>query len=473
MASWTRLRPVVPLRPLLSPQVQCRELRVSAVALGSASGKKGSSGGGAKKATGKISKKQYVPPPVKRIEPHSVLQIDHELTRARAYDNLPIFAPVSLLSVQFGIDANYKILSQAELTEAAVGRSMAFPSDKASPNQIFGLPKNLEQEFLHAPKPFSIVRRSTLDLLGQLDGLSASDGSSQRLVLTGPAGCGKSVLLLQAANYCALNEWIVYYAPRAVEWVNASTEFSFDYRSRVFHQYNLAASALSRISQASRGKLREIQLSKDVPLPGGKAGAVLKKGTPLEALVTVGTKDPALAPQTLVLLFEALGEQTQYPVLIAVDDIQALYNTSHYRDPQFKLLNSYHLSMPRLILEYASGQRKLSRGAVVGAVSLSDHRFPLRLELHEALGLGWAGGQEPDAYEKRSKSLQMYAQGLRSMPVPPQFTPSEAAALVETWFKGRILHSGLNDSFFHAKYAESNGNPRELLNRGIIDTMTI
>lgn len=93
--------------------------------------------------------------------------------------------------------------------------------------------------------------------------------------------------------------------------MDASTEYSFDYRSRVFHQYNLAASALSRILQASRGKLRQIRLSRDVPLPGGKAGAVLKEGTELEALVTVGIKDPALAPQTLILLLEALGEQTQ------------------------------------------------------------------------------------------------------------------------------------------------------------------
>ncbi|KAG9006114.1 37S ribosomal protein S23 mitochondrial [Tulasnella sp. JGI-2019a] len=454
MASLTRLRPAGPLRSLLSPQVQLREFRVSAVALGSASGKKGSSGGGAKKATGKISKKKYEPPPVRRIEPHAVLKIDHDLTSARASDDLPIFAP-------------------AELTEAVVGSSMAFPADKTSPNHIFGLPKNLQEDFLHTPKPFSIIRKSTLELLGQLDGLSALDGSPQRLVLTGPAGCGKSVLLLQAANYCALNEWIVYYAPRAVEWVDASSEYSFDYRSRVFHQYNLAATALNRILQASHGKLGKIKLNKDIPLPGGKTGAVLKAGTPLEALVSVGTKDPALAPQTLTLLLEALGEQTQYPVLIAIDDIQALYNTSHYRDPQFKLLSSYHLSMPRLILEYASGQRKLARGAVLGAVSLSDHRFPLRLELHEALGLGWEGGQEPDPYEKRSKSLQTYATGLRSVPVPPRFTPSEAAALVESWFRGRLLHSGLNDSFFHSKYAESNGNPRELLNRGIMNTMTI
>lgn len=137
------------------------------------------------------------------------------------------------------------------------------------------------------------------------------------------------MLLLQAVNYCALNEWIVYYAPRskfilclcdpllthllasAIEWVDATSEYSFDYRSRLFHQYNIAATALARIVQANEAKLQKIHLRQDTPMPGGKAGAVLREGTTLDVLASVGTKEPALAPQTLVLLFEALAQQTQ------------------------------------------------------------------------------------------------------------------------------------------------------------------
>ena len=45
-------------------------------------------------------------------------------------------------------------------------------------------------------------------------------------------------------------------------------------------------------------------------------------------------------------------------MLFAVDDIQAVYNhTSLYRNPQFEGIKPWHLSLPRLILEYASGKK--------------------------------------------------------------------------------------------------------------------
>lgn len=43
------------------------------------------------------------------------------------------------------------------------------------------------------------------------------------------------------------------------------------------------------------------------------------------------------------------------PVLLAIDDLQALYGTSLCRDPEFNHIRALHLSMPRQILEYASG----------------------------------------------------------------------------------------------------------------------
>ena len=51
----------------------------------------------------------------------------------------------------------------------------------------------------------------------------------------------------------------------------------------------------------------------------------------------------------------------RYPVLFAVDGFQALYHKTKYRDPHFTPINSYHLSIPRLIMEYASGKRSFVR----------------------------------------------------------------------------------------------------------------
>ena len=47
----------------------------------------------------------------------------------------------------------------------------------------------------------------------------------------------------------------------------------------------------------------------------------------------------------------------RYPVLLAVDEVQALYSKTEYRNQQFERIKSYHLSLPRLLMEYLSGKK--------------------------------------------------------------------------------------------------------------------
>ncbi|KIO19963.1 hypothetical protein M407DRAFT_11128 [Tulasnella calospora MUT 4182] len=358
---------------------------------------------------------------------------------------------------------------------------MAFSTGANSPIHTFGLPKTMKKEFLHSGQAFSIVRSSTLNLLDELDQSTGAPASgaegkpskkaSNRLVLTGPSGCGKSMLLLQAVNYCAQNGWIVYYVPHGIDWVNATSPYGFDYRSQLFHQHALASDALAKMLRVNGSKIAKLQLSEDIPVPGGKLGTVLTAGTSLETLAQYGVKDPLLAPQTLVLLMEELGKQTQYPVLLAVDDFQALYNKSVYRDPQFKAISSYHLSMPRLILEYASGKRQLARGALLGALSSTNTTYSVIEPLREALGLPLEGGLAVSPYGQQKSSYKEFTTGLRSIAVPQQFSMAEAAAFLEVWSANRAFHSALNDTFLLSKYTETSGNPRELLKKGIMSTL--
>lgn len=48
-------------------------------------------------------------------------------------------------------------------------------------------------------------------------------------------------------------------------------------------------------------------------------------------------------------------------MLLAVDDFQALYCMSLYRDTFFKPVKAYHLSLPRTLLEFANGKRSFVR----------------------------------------------------------------------------------------------------------------
>lgn len=131
----------------------------------------------------------------------------------------------------------------------------------------------------------------------------------------------------------------------------------------------------------------------------------------------------------------------RHPVLLAIDDFQALFARTAYRDPHFKPIASYHLQAPRLLLSYAAGKRAFAKGAVVGALDASDPAYPISLELNEALDLPMLKLVAPRPYEKRSNTLETYAQGLVKVDVPEKLSVREAGSVFEVWMKQRALGS--------------------------------
>jgi len=204
-----------------------------------------------------------------------------------------------------------------------------------------------------------------------------------------------------------------------------------------------------------------------------------------------------------------LGEQKTYPVLLAIDDFQALFCQTSYRDPHFVHIRPYHLSLPRLLLEYASGKRRFKRGLVLGALTASDPKFPIPLQLKEALSLSPPPSSLPGVfgsstvasfsetadvdlspspaspYAKRSRPLGEYLQGgfIRPLHVPERMSIAEAGALFDVWMKDGALVGGWVsgddgelegsdlDEMFLAKYTESSGNPREFVWRGLLQNL--
>lgn len=52
-----------------------------------------------------------------------------------------------------------------------------------------------------------------------------------------------------------------------------------------------------------------------------------------------------------------------HPVLLGIDDAQGLFATSSYVDPTYQPVESFSLTVPRLLLEYISGAKSLVRSA--------------------------------------------------------------------------------------------------------------
>ncbi|KAG6860519.1 hypothetical protein C0995_010299 [Termitomyces sp. Mi166 len=355
------------------------------------------------------------------------------------------------------------------LTQQMIGKAVAFPVIDNDPARIYGLPKKMLLEFRILSKPCSVVRKVTVSAAQMLKKARNTSSLDTRVILTGRSGCGKSFLLLQLVENCILNDWIVIYIPRVVflsakKLVDSSTPHEYDLRTQTYLQPAFSLQTLQRLLATNRAKLTTLTTQKKHNFE--KREVPLK--TNIADLIGIAVKEPPLAPVILETLMSELSTQTKYPVLFAVDDFQALYCRTAYRDPHFIPIRPFHLSLPRMIMEYASGKRSFANGAFVGAITTSDTQYKLPLELKDSLGLPHEYFKTP--YDKRSRTLIEYTTGLKALHVPEQLSLVEAASLYEVWKNDKALISSLHDEAFLSKYTESSGNARDFVWKGLLAT---
>lgn len=138
----------------------------------------------------------------------------------------------------------------------------------------------------------------------------------------------------------------------AAEWIQSSTGYRYHPDSKSFHQPALASSLLETLVSVNRKALSNITSESQI---GSSA-----KGTTLDEVCRVGSKSEK-AVEVLFAVMEVLGKQTKVPVLLAIDEVQALFSTSQVRTPDYSILESYHLSTPNLALQYLTGKKSLVR----------------------------------------------------------------------------------------------------------------
>ncbi|KAI0718085.1 mitochondrial ribosomal death-associated protein 3-domain-containing protein [Cerioporus squamosus] len=345
--------------------------------------------------------------------------------------------------------------------------AMAFPTDSSRALKAYGLPTNVLVDYMLLTKPCSVVRQVTVDVLDTLDKAASTSSAQTRLVFTGKPGCGKSYLLLQAVQYAVQKDWITLYIPRAINLVNSSTPYVYDPRTQTYGQPAFAQQLLKRFADVNEALIKDMKVQGSYPFEE----RTIDSTSALTDLINLGLEYSHQAPTVLSTLFAELAQQTKAPVLLAIDDFQALYNMSLYRDPYYKLVKAYHLSLPRMLLEFASGKQAFKRGAVLGALSMQNTTFRPPLELVEALGLQPAQPSGP--YVPREKELVEYAQGLKNFPVPDQLTVDEAASIFDVWQSAKALHISRGDEMFLSKFTESGGNAREFVKKALLQTVAM
>ncbi|KAF9002462.1 mitochondrial ribosomal death-associated protein 3-domain-containing protein [Cyathus striatus] len=288
--------------------------------------------------------------------------------------------------------------------------AVSLPVEKG-PAGAFGLPKCIKHEFSILSRPYCLVRDITLETCKILEEARGKPSSETRMVITGDQGSGKSYLLMQAVQYAKQKGWIVIYLPKSQKLVNSTSSYAYDIRTRTYVQPGASFALLKNMLRVNFEHFAQIRLK--------------------EPFVWEKITDNVHTPCPLVL--ERIPEYST-PVLLAIDEFQSLYGKTKYRDQHFVPIKSFHLSVPRALMEYANGTRKFRYGAVLGALTNTCTNFPIPLELRDALGTGYPHPTSP--WENRSH------------PHAGQLTPQEAAGIFEVYMKDRVVTVANKDEFF-------------------------
>ncbi|PWN51508.1 hypothetical protein IE53DRAFT_386118 [Violaceomyces palustris] len=348
------------------------------------------------------------------------------------------------------------------VTKDAVSHIMAWNKRALGAFKNFGLPRELAREQSTQSRPRTLVRPQTISLLDTLDA-SSNSKESTRSILVGEKGCGKSVLMTQGVSYALDEGWAVVYLPKAIDLINSSSPYVYSQTQLTYLQPSLTRALITSILEVNSSILKTLSTTEPTQL---ERSSKVEAGTPLDKLARLGldeTLNPAARHQVLEALVKGLASQTKVPVLFAIDDLQALFLPSLYRDPDYEILQSYELGLPRMLLSLLTPKDSpfaLRRGAFLGALSGTHTEFPVPAELSASLNLA-LDSSKVHPYTPFNPTHLAHAQcGLKAIHVGQPLSKTEAAAIFAQLIRERAYWTATNDEFFLSKFVESAGNAR-------------
>eukprot|EP00884_Botryococcus_braunii_P003732 jgi/Botrbrau1/1335/Bobra.0063s0047.2 len=262
----------------------------------------------------------------------------------------------------------------------------------------------------------------------ELEQMFTPDGCKQAYLL-GPRGCGKSIALATLVHNARTAGWVVLYVPAAQQYTGGG--FYYDNPDNP-GQYDTPESAklLMQSLMASHGE--ELEQIPQAGSEGVTLAQVARQG--IESQEAHKTVDAAL------LVLDTLLKQELVPVMVAVDNYQALWARSRYTVPQG--------DWGRRHLE--SGDLRLAR-----ALRVLSHSPP-------ALGISIAAATLSDRYPLKTKVG--LARDVQLVSVPP-FSLEEWFFMINTYVAAGQLPVPDDTEGVRSVYYITRGNLREMRNR--------
>ncbi|CAD6905627.1 unnamed protein product [Tilletia controversa] len=412
---------------------------------------------------------------------------------------------------------------EAESAAANVGQVAAYSESTLGALQHFGMPKQWALALARQPRPRTLVRPQSLALFKDLDASAQDAAALPTSILHGPSGAGASTLLIHSVSHALDQRWLVFYMPSLISLINSTSAYVYDPKQKTYLQPLAAQQILRAFGEVNKSRLVDVQVDERALAAAHRAVLLAEGGSSradasssssssssstltsaaknLHSLTMAGATDscpPQLQQIILETVLRTLVSQSSTPVLVAMDDFQALYSASRYRDPDYRRLDSYELAVPRALLRIlrdrgsvassssttkepsganAASPRtspwKLKRGAILGA--LSHEHSPLSYpavatELYTALGLAAGSTSNPflplnRVHLQHVQESNLALRNVMSRELKPTaglsegLQKDEAGALFSCMKQERGIFSPANDELFLSKLIESGGIP--------------
>mmetsp|Transcript_18367 Transcript_18367/g.50638 ORF Transcript_18367/g.50638 Transcript_18367/m.50638 type:complete len:457 (+) Transcript_18367:2-1372(+) len=226
-------------------------------------------------------------------------------------------------------------------------------------------------ELVKKDQPGFVIRKQAIEILSTLHCLSkqgVKDGkpaiNCPGFLLDGAPGTGKSTILNHCVHWArSSGEWIVVFVPDATYYVDGVGVFQRDESGREILQASHAMQLLQQIINTNREKLAA--LPTEGALAKGGSKNVAEAIDNLLGMHIIQREEAAVS--TCVNVLDALRTQTKFPVLLAIDEINALCGPSKYRDLEFQPLPASAVVLARALGRFQDAG--FARGVVVGAAT--------------------------------------------------------------------------------------------------------
>ncbi|QPG74699.1 hypothetical protein FOA43_002032 [Brettanomyces nanus] len=335
-------------------------------------------------------------------------------------------------------------------TNLRLGEIARYDEESLRKMYISGSFKPLQFNELYS-KPVTLIRSLETAKLAKFYSscLSNQTSSTNRMLITGPPGVGKSTILsqFQALALGTTGNAILLPISDAEALVDGSSDFKLNSVTGLYDQQMYAKTLLKKIIAVNKPYLSDLKLSEDfVPIYSTKKlqeSQKLDKDThSLLDLASIGATHQTNSTYVFVKLLKELSSQKQYPVFITIDNISAFVQNAmtNYRDADNVPIHFQKFQLANTLVDYLSGDSTFVKGGIVASIRGSDKHVS-----NETIAVG-LGLKQPNLYKKFADFDRQFADklikngGINHLPVS-KFSVDECQTLLSHMLGCNVIHN--------------------------------